>query len=63
MYDFSKLGKVRDPTKLDVINKIDKAGVIRYHDTYKYKWKANARAAKLHSRTHIKPVQLTEQIK
>lgn len=63
MYDFNKLGKVRNPTKLGVLNKIDKVGVIRYHDTYKYKWKANANAAKLHSRTHIKSVQLTEQIK
>ena len=63
MYDFNKLADIRDPTKLRVLNKIDKAGVIRYHDTYKYKWKANAHAAKLRSRTHIKSVQLTEQNK
>ena len=41
MYDFNKLADIRDPTKLDVLNNIDKAGVIRYHDSYKYKWKAN----------------------
>lgn len=63
MYDFNKLRKVRDPTKLKILNKIDKAGVIRYHDTYKYKWKANAHAAKLHSRVQTKLVQLIEQIK
>lgn len=63
MYDFNKLDKIRDPTKLRTLNKIDKAGVIRYHDTYKYKWKANDHAAKLRSKTQIKSVQLTEQIK
>ena len=63
MYDFDKLADIRDPTKLRVLNKIDKAGVIRYHDTYMYKWKANAHAAKLRSRTQFKSVQLTEQNK
>lgn len=63
MYNFSKLDKIRDPTKLRTMNKIDKAGVIRYHDTYKYKWKANAHATKLRNKTHINLVQLTEQIK
>ena len=63
MYDFNKLAYIRDPTKLRTLNKIDKDGVIRYHDTCKYKWKANDHAAKLRSKTQIKSVQLTEQIK
>lgn len=63
MYDFNNLAKIRDPTKLRTLNKIDKAGVIRYHDTYKYKWKANAHAAKLRARRYFNSVQLTEQIK
>lgn len=71
MYDFGKLGRLRDPTKIKVLTKIDKTGVIRYHDTYKMKWKANAHAAKMHSRTHFSnlvinipdSVQSTEQFK
>lgn len=63
MYDFNKLVDIRDPTRLRTLNKIDKAGVIRYHDTYMYKWKANTHAAKLRNKTQIKLVQLTEQIK
>lgn len=64
MYDFNRLSLIRDPTKIKALKKIDKAGVIRYHDTYKLKWKANAHAAKMHSRTHMPVlVQSTEQFK
>lgn len=71
MYDFGKISRIRDPTKIKALSKIDKAGVIRYHDTYNTKWKANEHAAKMHSRTHFSNletdipdlVQSTEQFK
>lgn len=47
MIDVDKFGKVKNPTRIAAINKIDKIGVIRYHDTFKNKWKVNASRRRL----------------
>lgn len=56
MINFDKFGKVANPTRISAINKIDKIGVVRYHDTFKNKWKVNASHKRLNLKSPISPL-------